>query len=172
MADSGKLIVNPLALWGTILAGARQGIDTTAMQAAINTQLEATGTRYGPTTLPAVSKLWGQAKAMVVASRELARAPADYAITSRMIGVVPYGQTAAGRAGMPRYNVRINFTVAHGEVREPRSYVIEGIDPSTYTAGALRAEALEYAQDSAGGSPIDGQIAEFEGIDDIYIEQM
>lgn len=171
MATGERPVVNPLALWGTILTAARLGNDTQQLYARISTQIEETGVRYGPGTMPSVGHLWSQAKAMVNAGRELGRAPSEYAITSSMIGVLPYGKTAMGITGMPRYQARINFTVGVSGQTESRSYVIKDIDPAAMTVGELRAQAASYAADAAGGSPIEGQTPELVGVDEIFIEQ-
>lgn len=167
MAAPERPIVNPLALWGTILAGAKQGLDTQAMQAAINTQLEETGVRYGAATLPEVSRLWSQAKSMAIAGRELARAPGDHSITSQMIGVVPYGPTAAGHYGEPRYDARALYTIIENGQRISKSVVVRDIDPNVLTAGELRDLVSSYVADSA--SEYEGEL---ESVDDMSIEQM
>lgn len=151
MANPNLPVVNPMSLWGTILSGAQQGLDSQSMYASINSQLEASGARYGATTLPDVAKLWGRARAMTNASNNLASAPEGYAIDSSMIGVVPYGQTAQGRYGAPRYNVRTTYQTMEGDKLIWRSFVTEGIDPSTMTVGELRAQAYADAADAAAG---------------------
>ena len=149
MASSNLPIVNPLALWGTISAGARQGLDTASLYEAINSQLAASGTRFGQATLPQVASLWSRAKQMATAERNLSNAPGGYAITSDMIGVVPYGQTAQGRYGSPLYALRTIYRTIAGGKDVYRSFVTEGIDPETMTVGELRAQAYQDALDAA-----------------------
>lgn len=172
MANPKSLIANPLSSWGTIMSIAQQGLDISTLATAIRSDMETTGQRFGPEGFIPYSQLWSKARSMVNASRSLAAAPGDYAITSNMISVVPYGRTARGEYGMPVYNLRINFTVTAGGVRESRSHVVESINPDMYTVAELKTIGNQYAADFAGGSPINGQTPELEGVDSLYIEQM
>lgn len=126
-----------------------QSLDTFALQQAINTQLEATGTRYGPDTLAEVSRLRSAAVAMRLASESLAEARSTDAITAEMIGQVPYGRVAAGEFGAPRYSIRALITVLEEGQLVPKSIVIEDIDPDAMTVGALREAVDQYVADAA-----------------------
>lgn len=168
MAIKGSLpIANPLSLWGTVLAGAQQGLDSQAMYAAINAQLESSGTRYGQATLGQVAQMWGQAKAMTVASNNLAAAPDEYAITGQMIGVVPYGRTASGQFGAPRYQARTLYTVMENGKEVTRSFISKDIDPEAMTVGDLRGEIESDVTDAA--DQYEGGLV---GIVSISIEQL
>jgi hypothetical protein len=149
MADPSRPIVNPMQLWGAIQGQAQKGVTAAAFQQAMNAELDRLGVRYDRYSLPAVSRLWGQAKQIGLASQALARASDSDAITSSMIGAVPFGRTAATRFGNPTYKARVTYqTNFEGEV-VTRSFMMKGIRPDTMTAGALRAQAFNDAQEYA-----------------------
>ena len=153
MANPGQLIVNPMALWGTILSGAQNGLNTQSLFASIRTQMETSGVGFGPSSVPDIGHLWGMARGMVNASNALAAAPSGFAITSDMIGVAPYGGPAAGNFGAPRYNVRTFYQTTEGGEIVTRSYVDHDVDLSTVTVGELRAQAYSDATDAATRYP-------------------
>ena len=151
MANPNLPIANPLAYLGNALGLARQGMDTQAFFTAITAEMESRGEQFGPSGAVAFSRLRSQATAMATAQRNFAAAPSSYAVESSMIGVVPYGPTAQGIMHAPTYNVRTTYTTREGGQDVIRSFVTEGIDPSTMTVGELRAQAYADAADAAAG---------------------
>jgi len=151
MASGQSPIANPLSYWGAIKSLAAQGADTQAFFASVSSAMEARGETFGPKGAAAFSALRGQATQMAAANRALAAAPSVYAIEASMIGTVPYGATARGQSGRPRYDARINYRVrVNGEI-VTRTFVNQDIDPSTMTIGQLRAQAYGAAVDAAAG---------------------
>jgi hypothetical protein len=140
-----------MSYWGSILSAAQNSLDTSSFFSSIKADMESRGEVFGPTGAAAFSSARGAATAMVRAQNVLAAAPSNYAITADMIGVVPYGQTAMGKAGSPRYNVRATYQTVQGGETTYRSFVTQDVDLASVTAGDLRAQAYQDAADAAAG---------------------
>jgi hypothetical protein len=137
--------------YGVIVQSAIERDTTQAMWDRIRGAADQAGVSIGPDAFSKINGLRSNAVAMINASRNLQRAPADYSLESSMIGRPIYARPEASFEALPQWEARFQLRVQTSEgVGEQWVRVVYGADrPST--VGELLDDLELFAQDMAPG---------------------
>lgn len=146
MADPTPFTAKPLAWWSVIQAQANRGANVTQMWEAIRGYTEQYNLKPPPGGARWLSPLWHSAVGLREASRQVMSSPAGSAVTSDMIGQLPYGRPSTSQSVIQTYLGRVGYGVLVGDQVETR-YVAIPWTGSTLpsTVDEIRAQAEEAA---------------------------
>jgi hypothetical protein len=151
MPDPERPRVGLEYFYGPILQSAIERDTTAAMWDRIRSAAEAAGVSIGPDAFAKINGLRSNAVSLVNASRNLQRAPADYAIESSMVGRPIYARPGDVFEAMPQYEARFRLQIQTQEgIADQWVRVVYGADRPD-TVGALLDDLELYAQDLAPG---------------------
>lgn len=141
--------VNPLFYYGAVEAAARAGKGTAEIWQAIRSAAEASGLESPGVNAAQVSRLRGQAGAVLRSEREFAKSEGSYRIEGTQVGLAPWARPWAQREAVAMYQVRFQHTTMGPDGPETswRTVMFTGGIPAT--KDALLTAVTEDAQQMA-----------------------
>jgi hypothetical protein len=145
VADEPRPVAKSSVFYGTILAASRLHYNTAQTFDLLRQEAERLGVRFGPTIATDVSRIRSGTTRLAAGSELIARSTPDQAITSRMIGRMPYGKTALGPGEVPTWMVDFELNVTRGDSTDTEWHHLRYVGSLPATVGALQEDIAAYS---------------------------
>lgn len=146
MANPAQPFAQPMAWWGAIAGSVRARATTAEVWSAIRAFGQANSLAYPPGMFQEVNRMRSQATGLRVATGHLSLALNSDAITTSMIGLLPYSRPTTSRTLVREFYARVNYEAVRAGQLEQGYITIAYTGALPATVGQLRDDAEGIAE--------------------------